>query len=96
MDYGKWSLAKLQAELRLRGVRISGRKSALVERLQGLDAIQDARGSVQSNSVFASPASASLVSWPSATAYKSLITSVDKTIFPHFSEDDIEHYIMYR
>ncbi len=91
MDYGKWTLTQLQDELRRRGIKISGRKCELVERLAGLDVIQ---ASVPVPPV-AIPPPLPAVDWPDATSFRSLDLGT-RDHLPGIGKDDIEQYIVHR
>ncbi len=67
MDYGSWSLVKLQAELRSRNARPTGRKKDLVERLHALDKMQDPDPGGPSP-----PSPSDCPTWPDAGTFRSL------------------------
>ncbi len=89
MNYGKWTVPLLQDELRRRGVRCSGRKADLVERLQGLDAIRTRERPP------ALPPPAPPIAWPDAAAFRS-VTGALKDKLPDITKESLEQYVLYR
>jgi len=93
MNYGSWTVPELQAELRCRSVRVSGRKAELVERLQGLDAIH-MKGA--SPSLPPLPPSAPSSPWPEAGSFRTMTNNDSKDNLPDVTERLIEQYVLYR
>jgi len=90
MDYGSMSLPKLQAELRARGMRVSGRKKDLITQLRALDEMEDPGGSFPSV-----PPPSPSSPWPSPSSFRS-VTLGDKEAMPHIRNENIESYVLYR
>ncbi len=90
MDYGSWTLGKLQAELRGRDARSTGRKKDLVERLEALDRMQ-----APDHGGPPAPSPASCPAWPDADSFRSLSLLVRPSL-PELTEEDIQQYIIYR
>lgn len=90
MDYGSMTLPRLQAELRARGIKVSGRKKDLVERLRALDSMEDPGGSFPDL-----PAAAASFPWPSPSSFRSMIPGDQKSV-PPITKESIESYVLYR
>ncbi len=89
MNYGTWTLAKLQSELRTRGARPYGRKKELVERLEALDSMG---GCKTPRLPTAPPPSLSSLPWPEASAFKSLVPGMQEDL-PDLTRSMIENYV---
>ena len=91
-DYSTWSILMLRAELKRRGMRLTGRKADLIERLRALDSMADKSYGIPS---MPPPPSLDIPEWPVTSIFKT-ITSETAPSLPNVSREQLSSYVILR